>query len=215
LPAAHVGNSDEMRIGDWVLAIGNPFELEQTVSAGIISGKGRELEGTRVRMLQTDAAINPGNSGGPLVNLEGEVIGINTAIATNNGAFQGVGFVIPSNLAKWVMGQLIKKGSVERAFLGVALDPNEVKGDVATAFPRQAGRGVIVAEVTPDSPAAEAGLQPGDIITEFNGTKVHSRRELMELVERATVGAHQKLSVLRDGDTIAVDVVPRPCRAIC
>ncbi|HTU24844.1 MAG TPA: Do family serine endopeptidase [Pirellulales bacterium] len=209
LPAAKIGNSDDMRIGDWVLAIGNPFELEQTVSAGIISGKGRELESNRVGMLQTDAAINPGNSGGPLVNLEGEVIGINTAIATNNGAFQGVGFVIPSNVAKWVMGQLIKKGAVERAYLGVALDKNEVKGDVAEAFHAKQGEGVIVADVTPDSPAAAAGLQRGDIITEFAGTTIHSRRELMELVERATVGAHQKLTVLRDGETISVDIVPK------
>ena len=209
LPAAQLGNSDDMQIGDWVLAIGNPFNLDQTVSAGIISGKGRKLDGTRVRMLQTDAAINPGNSGGPLVNLEGEVIGINTAIATNNGAFQGVGFVIPSNLTKWVMGQLIKKGSVERAYLGVALDPEELTGEKAAIFHAKQGEGVIVSEVLPDSPAAEAGLQSGDIITEFNGTKVHNRPELQELVERAAVGAHQKLSVLRDGKTITFDVTPK------
>jgi serine protease Do len=209
LPAAHLGNSDDMRIGDWVIAIGNPFGLEQTVSAGIISGKGRNLNGTRVRMLQTDAAINPGNSGGPLVNLEGEVIGINTAIATNNGAFQGVGFVIPSDLAKWVMGQLIKSGSVERAYLGVALSKKEVTSEVAEVFHAKKGEGVIISEVMPDSPAAEASLQSGDIITEFNGTKVHNRPELQELVERATVGSHQKLTILRDGKTIAVDVTPK------
>ncbi|HEX4143293.1 MAG TPA: Do family serine endopeptidase [Pirellulales bacterium] len=209
LPAAQLGNSDDMQIGDWVLAIGNPFNLDQTVSAGIISGKGRKLDGTRVRMLQTDAAINPGNSGGPLVNLEGEVIGINTAIATNNGAFQGVGFVIPSNLTKWVMGQLIKKGTVERAYLGVALDPEELTSEKAAMFHAKQGEGVIVSEVLPDSPAAEAGLQSGDIITEFNGTKVHNRPELQELVERAAVGTHQKLSVFRDGKSITVDVTPK------
>jgi len=209
LPAAQLGNSDDMQIGDWVLAIGNPFNLDQTVSAGIISGKGRKLGGTRVRMLQTDAAINPGNSGGPLVNLEGEVIGINTAIATNNGAFQGVGFVIPSNLTKWVMGQLIKKGSVERAYLGVALDPDGMTRETAAIFHAKQGEGVIVSEVLPDSPAADAGLQDRDIITEFNGAKVHSQAELQELVERAAVGTHQKLSVLRDGKTITVDVTPK------
>ena len=207
LPAVQLGDSDDMQIGDWVLAIGNPFGLEQTVSAGIISGKGRELKTTRGRMLQTDAAINPGNSGGPLVNLEGEVIGINTAIATNNGAFQGVGFVIPSNLAKWVMNQLIKQGSVERAFLGV--QPTEVTSEMAAVLHVKHGEGVIIAKVTPDSPAAEAGLQTGDIIIEFNGVKVHNPAELVELVERATVGAHQKLSVLRDGKTIVVDVTPK------
>ena len=207
LPAAQLGNSDEMRIGDWVLAIGNPFGLEQTVSAGIISGKGRELETARGRMLQTDAAINPGNSGGPLVNLEGEVIGINTAIATNNGAFQGVGFVIPSNLAKWVMGQLIQKGSVERAYLGVQQQP--VTSEEAAIFHVKNGEGVLVAKVTPNSPAEEAGLQRGDIITEFNGTKIHSPSELAELVERATVGSHQKLLILRDGKTIAIDVTTK------
>jgi serine protease Do len=207
LPAAQLGNSDEMRIGDWVLAIGNPFGLEQTVSAGIISGKGRELETARGRMLQTDAAINPGNSGGPLVNLEGEVIGINTAIATNNGAFQGVGFVIPSNLAKWVMGQLIQKGSVERAYLGV--QQQAVTSEEAAIFHVKNGEGVIIAKVTPNSPAEDAGLQRGDIITEFNGTKVHSPSELAELVERAAVGSHQKLSILRDGKTIVVDVTTK------
>jgi serine protease Do len=208
LPAAQLGDSEAMQIGDWVLAIGNPFELEQTVSAGIISGKGRELASSRGRMLQTDAAINPGNSGGPLVNLEGEVIGINTAIATNNGAFQGVGFVIPSNMAKWVMGQLINKGTVERAYLGVA--PSEVTREVAAQIVHaKRGEGAIIAEITPDSPAAEAGLKTGDIITAFNGTKIHSPSELRELVERSAVGTHQKLSILRDGDVVEIDVVPK------
>jgi serine protease Do len=207
LPAVQLGDSDDMQIGDWVLAIGNPFGLEQTVSAGIISGKGRELETTRGRMLQTDAAINPGNSGGPLVNLEGEVIGINTAIATNNGAFQGVGFVIPSNLAKWVMNQLIKQGSVERAYLGV--QPTEVTSEMAAVLHVKHGEGVIIARVTPNSPAAEAGLQARDINIDFNGTTVHNPSELVELVERATIGSHQKMSVLRDGKTIVVDVTPK------
>jgi len=208
LPAATLGDSDQMQIGDWVLAIGNPFELEQTVSAGIISGKGRDLEKTRARMLQTDAAINPGNSGGPLVNLEGEVIGINTAIATNNGAFQGVGFVIPSNLAKWVMHQLINKGSVERAYLGIV--PSEVDREVAAhVVHARRGEGAIIADVTADSPAEEAGLQTGDIITEINGQKIHSPSELRELVERTEVGSNQKLTVLRDGKLVAIDVVPK------
>ncbi len=158
-------------------------------------------------MLQTDAAINPGNSGGPLVNLEGEVIGINTAIATNNGAFQGVGFVIPSNLAKWVMVQLIESGSVARAYLGV--QPTELDNEVASVLHVKNGEGVLIADVTSDSPAAEAGLQKGDIITEFNGAKIHSPSELREVVERVAVGSHQKLTILRDGKTITVDVTPQ------
>ena len=159
LEAATLGNSDDMQIGDWVLAVGNPFELEQTVSAGIISGKGRELGSVqRAKFLQTDAAINPGNSGGPLVNLEGEVIGINTAIASNTGGYQGIGFAIPSNKAKWVMNQLIKKGAVERAYLGVKIERRRASG-VAEKLGVKPGEGVLVYEVMPKSPAAEAGFQ--------------------------------------------------------
>src|SRR6185295_10783398 len=159
----------------WVIAIGNPFELEQTVSAGIISAKGRELANGRSRApkyLQTDAAINPGNSGGPLVSLEGEVIGINTAIATSNGRYQGIGFAIPSNTAKWIMSQLISKGSVERAYLGISLKPidNEVK---ARELGVKRGEGVLVEQVLPDSPAAEAGFQEEDVIVRFGDHKIH------------------------------------------
>ena len=128
LPVAKLGNSDELEIGDWVLAIGCPFELDHTVSAGIISGKGRELsDGNHASFLQTDAAINPGNSGGPLVNIDGEVVGINTAIATNSGGYQGIGFSIPINTAKWVTSQLIDKGSVSRSYLGVGLRRNRLR----------------------------------------------------------------------------------------
>ena len=122
MPAARLGDSDALRIGDWVLAIGNPFELEASVSAGIISAKGRSLgSAERASFLQTDAAINPGNSGGPLVNLRGEVVGINTAIASSNGGYQGIGFAIPVNLTKWVIDQLVSKGSVSRAWLGIGI----------------------------------------------------------------------------------------------
>jgi len=207
LPVATLGDSDQLEIGDWVIAVGNPFELELTVSAGIISGKGRELGASqRSRYLQTDAAINPGNSGGPLLNLDGEVIGINTAIATNNGAYQGVGFAIPSNLAKWVTSQLIKRGSVERAYLGVSIE------DVTAAFAEEFGvarnGGVLVNEVYPDTPASRAGFQDGDIITHFGGQKVNSRRELQELVERMPVGDEQHATVVRDGTELEVLVTP-------
>ena len=208
LQAATLGDSDAMQIGDWVLAVGNPFELEQTVSAGIISGKGRELGSVqRSKFLQTDAAINPGNSGGPLVNLEGEVIGINTAIASNTGAYQGIGFAIPSNQAKWVMNQLIKKGAVERAYLGVKIQ--DVQRGVAEKLGVKHGEGVLVAEVMPNSPAAAAGLKDGDVVTDFDGHKIHGPRDLQELVERVPVDSHQKVTVVRDGKSVKLDVVAK------
>jgi serine protease Do len=208
LPAATLGDSDKLRIGDWVIAIGNPFELEQTVSAGIISGTGRELSSVRrARFLQTDAAINPGNSGGPLVNLRGEVIGINTAIATDNGRFQGVGFAIPVNTAKWVTGHLREKGSVQRAYLGIGLE--ELNSELADKFGAHLGDGVLVAQVFPGTPAAKAGFQPGDIITKFAGQRVKDRSELQSLVERSAVDTKQQVEVLRDGKTSTLEVTAK------
>ena len=205
LPTARLGNSDKLEIGDWVIAIGNPFELETTVSAGIISGKGRELGGIRrAQFLQTDAAINPGNSGGPLVNLDGEVIGINTAIASNSGGYQGIGFAIPANLAKWVTEQLIERGAVERAFIGVQMGPLEPR------MARQLGygdrRGVLVNDVVPGSPAAAAGVEELDIITAFDGQQVQGTRSLQEMVERSVIGKPHTLTVFRDGKTLALTV---------
>jgi serine protease Do len=208
IPVARMGDSDKLEIGDWVIAIGNPFELEQTVSAGIISGKGRELGSVRrAKFLQTDAAINPGNSGGPLVSLEGEVIGINTAIASNTGSFNGVGFAIPVNLAKWVTNQLVKSGKVERAYLGVAI--GEVTAQLAEQFGVERGTGVLVSEVFDGSPAKEAGLQAGDVVRKFAGSDVNNPRELQELVERTTLGSKNKIEVLRDGKPVTLDVVSR------
>ena len=198
LPVAKLGDSDSLEIGDWVLAIGNPFELETTVSAGIISGRGRELGSIRrARFLQTDAAINPGNSGGPLVNLDGEVIGINTAIASSSGGYQGVGFAVPVNLARWVVPQLIEKGSVERAYLGVKI--GAMSSELAQQFGSDTTDGVIVGEVMPNTPAAEAGFKDGDVITHFGGKRVHTPTELTELVERTPFGNKQTVQVLRDG----------------
>ena len=171
LPAAHLGNSDDLEIGDWVIAIGNPFEQEKTVTAGIISGKGRTLGAShRTEFLQTDAAINPGNSGGPLVNLTGEVVGINTAIASNSGGYQGLGFAIPINQAKWVTEQLIKDGSVHRGYLGVQI--GEVSNELASQLGVQPREGAFVREVFPNTPAADAKIQAGDVITSFDGHKI-------------------------------------------
>lgn len=208
LPAAVLGDSDSMDIGDWVLAVGNPFELELTVSAGIISGKGRALSaGQRTSFLQTDAAINPGNSGGPLVNLRGEVVGINTAIASNTGAYQGVGFAIPINLAKWVSTQLAERGSVERAYLGVGIA--ELDNRVAERLGVGRRAGVLVTEVYSDTPAEKAGFQIGDLIVGFAGRPVANPRELQALVERSPAGSKQNVAVLRDGKSITLYVVVR------
>jgi len=206
LPAARLGDSDELEIGDWVLAIGNPFELEHTVSAGIISAKGRTLGAVRrARFLQTDAAINPGNSGGPLVNLDGEVVGINTAIFSRSGGYQGIGFAIPVNLAKWVTPQLIKHGTVARAYLGVSIA--EVTPDAAKELGVPAGAGVVVAAVGEGSPAEEAGIREKDVIVSFDGQQVQTTSDLQELVERSRADSRHELRVLRDGEPQTLNVL--------
>lgn len=213
LPFARIGNSDELEIGDWVIAIGNPFELEATVSAGIISGKGRELGSIRrSKFLQTDAAINPGNSGGPLLNLDGEVIGINTAIASNSGGNQGIGFAIPINQATWVTKQLIAKGIVERGYMGVGIGP--LTAELAKPLGLQPNGGVLVSDVMPDSSAAKAGIVEGDVIAAVNGKAVASPRELQEQIEQAPIGSRQKLDIVRDGknQTLNVTVMALPVK---
>jgi serine protease Do len=212
LPSIPLGDSDKMRIGDWVIAVGNPFEQERTVSAGIISGMGRELErgrnsSFRARFLQTDAAINPGNSGGPLVNLNGEVIGINTAIATSTGSFSGIGFAVPSNVVKWVTNQLINKGSVQRAYLGVSI--GQVTPALAEKLGARRGEGVLINQVHPNTPASEAGFEDGDIVVEFAGQKVASPSDLQNLVERVPLDSKQEVKVLRDGKPHTLQVTAK------
>ena len=205
LPVAKLGNSDDLEIGDWVLAIGCPFELEHTVTAGIISSKGRELNDiSQAKYLQTDAAINPGNSGGPLVNIDGEVVGINTAIASNSGGYQGIGFSIPINTAKQVTDQLIHNGRVQRGYLGVQLE--EIGPDLASKLGVKPNTGVLVADVMPNTPAAAAGVKEGDIIRSFNGKTVHGASDLRDLVEAATVGSKQSLEVSRNGKAMTLSV---------
>ncbi|MCA9223426.1 MAG: trypsin-like peptidase domain-containing protein, partial [Planctomycetales bacterium] len=177
LVAAKLGDSDTVAVGDWVLALGQPFGLEDTVTAGIISAKHRGIGITaRENFLQTDAAINPGNSGGPLVNLDGEVIGINTAISSRTGGNDGIGFAVPINLAKWVGDQLVHGGAVHRAYLGVGIQP--VTATLAEQFKVKPREGVAVTEVFPSTPAAIAGLQSGDVIVEYAGVAVSSPNEL-------------------------------------
>jgi serine protease Do len=205
LPAAHLGDSGKIEIGDWVLALGEPFGLEGTVTAGIISAKGRGLGiADREDFIQTDAPINPGNSGGPLVDLDGNVIGINTAISSRNGTYEGVGFAIPIDLAKWVGGQLTEHGAVHRAYLGVVIQP--LTQDLASQFKVGVNEGVLVTEVQPNTPAAQAGLKTGDIVLDFAGKKVTSPRELQGLVEQMPIGGKQPIDVLRDGKKVPLQV---------
>lgn len=208
LPAATLGDSDRLQTGDWVLAVGNPFGYDATVSVGIISAKGRQLEDAQLRaqFLQTDAAINPGNSGGPLVNLRGEVVGINTAIASQNGGFQGIGFAIPINLAKWVSEQLVTQGEVRRAFIGIQIQ--RVSHLMAELLQLPPGvRGVAVVNVVPEKPAALAGLEPGDVIVAFDQRPVNSPAELQRAVERVQLNDKgHNIEFIRDGKRISREV---------
>jgi serine protease Do len=207
LKAGKLGDSDLLEVGDWVLALGQPFGLEGTVTAGIISAKGRGLGITpRESFLQTDAAINPGNSGGPLVNLDGEVVGINTAISTQSGGYQGVGFAIPANLAKFVSRQLIQQGKVLRAYLGVAIQP--VTPQLAEKFGVKLQQGALLADVPQGTPAEKAGLRPGDIIVEFAGKKISNPQQLQGVVEEAKIGQAQRVTVIRDQRPLTLQVVP-------
>jgi serine protease Do len=207
LVSATIGDSDQTEIGDWVLALGQPFGLESTVTAGIISAKHRGIGITdRENFLQTDAAINPGNSGGPLVNLDGEVVGINTAISSRSGGNDGIGFAVPINLAKWVANQLASDGTVHRAYLGVGIQP--VTAQLADQFHVKPREGVVVTDVFPNTPAAKAGLQSGDVIVEFAGSRIESPQELQVVVETSELGKSQPLVVVRDGKRQELAFVP-------
>jgi serine protease Do len=218
LTYAKFGDSDALQVGDWVLAFGSPFGFEQTMTQGIISAKGRQnvniiasnnpaLQGlTYENFLQTDAAINPGNSGGPLVNLNGEVIGVDSAIASNTGAYNGIGFAIPSNDAKYVMDSLIKNGKVVRGYMGVGIgDVKDAKiRPLARSFGYEGNAGVLVDHMYDDSPGAKGGLKRGDIITAINGKPVENITELRTTVARTAPGANITLSVFRNGKTLDV-----------
>lgn len=194
LPFVKLGDSDQAEVGAWVIAIGNPFGLEQTVTVGIVSAKGRVIgSGSYDDYIQTDASINPGNSGGPLFNIQGEVIGMNTAI---NPAGQGIGFAIPVNLVKKVITQLEKEGKVTRGWLGVMIQ--EFTKDLAKSFGLKGGEGALVSDVFENSPAALAGIRKGDVIVEFDGMKIAHMRELPMRVAETPAGKQVTLKVLRD-----------------
>ncbi len=205
LPSVPFGQSANLEVGNWVIAIGNPFGLSQTVTIGIVSAKGRVIgAGPYDNFIQTDASINPGNSGGPLLNLQGEVIGVNTAIYSRRGGNIGIGFAIPIDLAKSVVQQLREKGSVTRGWLGVMIQ--SVTPELAKSFDLADPKGALVAEVTPDSPAHRAGLERGDIIVAFNQTEIANSRDLPALVAQTPVGTQATIGVLRGGksQTLAV-----------
>jgi serine protease Do len=198
LPVAKLGNSDGVQVGDWVLAIGSPFGLQATVTAGIISAKDRSGIGQQFqRFLQTDAAINPGNSGGPLVDLAGEVIGINTAIITGSRGYEGVGFALPSTTAINVYDQIIKQGRVTRGSIGVSFQ-EELSTNIITLKSLGAPYGVVIEGVEPGSPAEKAGLKGGDVITSVNGKPVKTGNDLVNPIAQAPIGSKVKLSYIRD-----------------
>lgn len=204
LPAADLGNSDAMDVGDWVLAIGNPFGFTLTTTAGIISAKGRALGGNYDDFIQTDASINPGNSGGPLFNTSGQVIGINTAIYSRTGTNAGIGFAIPVNLAKHVMDQLKSHGRVVRGWLGVEIQ--EVTPDLAQSFGLPKAEGALVASIDKDGPAAKSGLERGDVVTKFDGKDVHDEHELPVLVADTPINKKVEVEVVRNGKHKTLEV---------
>lgn len=205
LTAVKFGDSDKIRVGDWVLAIGNPFGLGSSVTAGIVSAKSRDIEsGAYDNFIQTDASINQGNSGGPMFNLSGEVIGINSALFSTNGNSQGVGFAIPVNLADWVIKQLRENGEVKRGWIGVKIQPNSE--EIASSLGLKASQGVVVSGAAEASPAAKAGLQVGDIILSFNGKSIDNTKNLSRLIAEIPVGTQAPAVIWRNQRKINITV---------
>ena len=203
LPQAALGDSDAIQVGEWVMAIGNPFGLSETVTAGIVSAKGRVIgSGPYDDFIQTDASINPGNSGGPLFNAKGEVIGINTAIIAGG---QGIGFAIPVNMAKSIIPQLRETGKVTRGWIGVSIQP--VTKDLADSFGLSGEKGALVSEVLPESPSEKGGVKTGDIIVSFDGKEIREMNDLPRLVAVTPVGKKVKTTIIRNGKTLHKTVV--------
>jgi serine protease Do len=199
LPTLELGDSDAIDVGEWVVAIGNPFGLSHTLTVGVVSAKGRSSIGIAdyENFIQTDAAINPGNSGGPLVDLDGKVVGMNTAIFSQSGGYMGIGFAIPINMAKSIKDQLIQTGSVVRGYLGIIIQ--ELTPELAQSFGMKDQKGILVAQVSEDSPAEKAGLKQGDVIIEFNGKAVDQVGPFRNAVALEKPGAKENITILRNG----------------
>ena len=206
LPTLSWGDSESLQVGEFVLAIGNPYSLSHTVTMGIISAVGRANVGIAdyEDFIQTDAAINPGNSGGPLVNVKGELIGINTAIFSRTGGYQGIGFAVPSNMVRIIMDQLVQRGKVTRGWIGVTIQ--ELTPELSNKFGAQKAQGALVSDVMKDSPAAKAGIKRGDIILEFNGKDVKDVSNLRNMVAQSTIGNEVGMKILRSGREYNVKV---------
>ncbi|MEP5286465.1 MAG: DegQ family serine endoprotease [Alloalcanivorax venustensis] len=205
LPVVDIGSSDDLQVGEWVLAIGAPFGFDSSVTAGIVSAKGRSLPTDNyVPFIQTDVAINPGNSGGPLFNLNGQVVGINSQIVSRSGGYMGLSFAIPIDLAMDVADQLKETGEGSRGWLGVLIQ--EVDRDLAESFGLDKPMGALVAQVQSGSPAAEAGLQPGDVIIAFNGREIQRSAQLPKWVGALKAGTEAEMTVVRDGDEKTLEV---------
>lgn len=211
LNAVKFGDSDKIRVGDWVLAIGNPFGLGSSVTAGIVSAKSRDIEsGPYDSFIQTDASINQGNSGGPMFNLQGEVIGISSAIFSTTGASQGVGFAIPANLVGWVISQLKEHGEVKRGWIGIKIQPNTP--EIADSLGISANQGVVVSGVTEQGPAQKAGLQAGDIVLSFNRQPIDNTKNLSRLIAETKIGTPAPIEIWRSGQkqtlTVPIELMP-------
>ncbi|MGJ7489208.1 S1C family serine protease [Variovorax sp. ZT4R33] len=208
LPAIVLGNSDSLQVGDQVLAIGNPFGVGQTVTSGIVSALGRNQLGinTFENFIQTDAAINPGNSGGALVDVNGNLEGINTAIYSRSGGSMGIGFAIPVSIAKQVLGDIVKEGKVTRGWIGV--EPNDLSPELAETFGVKANAGVIITGVLQAGPAAKAGIRPGDVITSVDDKKVDNVQELLTAVAGLKPGSESRFALQRGTDKMELNVVP-------
>ena len=208
LTVAHLGNSDSLKPGDWIAAIGNPFALTSTVTAGIVSALGRQVAEPLAfqNFIQTDAAINPGNSGGPLVNVEGSVMGINTLIFSRTGGFMGVGFAIPINLARRVMEDLIYEGRVIRGYVGISIQ--EITPELRDALGLETLEGALVADVVPGQPAAEAGIRAGDIILTINNRQIENANELRNVIAAVRPGEEVQITLSRNGKEVRVTVRP-------
>jgi serine protease Do len=204
-PAAPLGDSSRLQVGEWVVAMGSPFGLDNTLTAGVVSAKGRQIgAGPYDNFIQTDASINPGNSGGPLVNLRGEVIGINTAIFSRTGGNLGIGFAIPINSAKEILPELINKGKVTRGWLGVSIQ--RITPEIAQALGLEKNQGALVSSVVEGSPAAQAGVQAGDVIVDFAGERIDDSSKLPAIVARTEVGKNVNMTVLRDKKRMPLSV---------